>query len=75
MEVGDSSSKIRVLIQGNKFFDRGVLRAAMGAYLSLPRMGGGQEDSPEEGIHEPNHEGLVGGGGRALQAEQTSCVP
>ena len=64
-----SSPKIRVLIQGDHFFARGVPRAATGTYLSLPRMGGDKEDSPEEEYMNQIIEGLLEGGRRASQAK------
>lgn len=42
-------------MQGDQCFNRGVLRAAVGAHLALPRVRGGQEDL-EEGMPELNHE-------------------
>lgn len=69
MGVDYSSPKIRVLIQGDQFFARGVLRAAMGAYLSLSRIRGDKEDSPEEEYMNQIIEGLLEVGRRASQAK------
>ena len=75
MGIDYSSPKIRVLIQGAQFFARGVLRAATGTYLSLPRMGGDQEDSPEEEYMNQIIEGLLEVGRRASQAKEMLCIP
>lgn len=69
MGVDDSSPKIRVLIQDDQFFARGVLRAAMGAYLTLLRIGGDKKDSTEEEDMNQINEGLLEVGRRASQAK------